>query len=447
MAEKISSSKYELIQETIANPEFKSKLSNILKEMSANDLASLIQNSPPQERKIIWDSIELEYEGEVLGELDEQLRDELLEEMEPEEISLAISDLEVDDLVDILQALPEKITNDVIALMNSRDRGRIENVIDFPEESAGGLMNTDVITVRAENTIELVSRYLRFLKNLPQNTDDIYVVTKNDEYLGILPITKILTSDQNMTVREVMDTEFQPISSELDQVDVYDLFKSKDLFSAPVVNNKNQLVGRITVDDIIEIGADEVQEDFRALAQIEEDVFSSPKKSIKNRIFWLSINLLTAIIAAASISLFADVFEKVVYAAVLMPIVASMGGIAATQTLGIYIRAEAMRKLNKKNFRYLFRREFIVAVVNAIFFSIFIFGITYFWFSDYNLAIAISIAMILNLIMAAVGGFLLPYILRKIGYDPAISGGVIITTITDLIGFVTFLGIVSFLVI
>ena len=447
MAEKISSSKYELIQETITNPEFKSKLSNILKEMSANDLASLIQNSPPQERKIIWDSIELEYEGEVLGELDEQLRDELLKEMEPEEISLAISDLEVDDLVDILQALPEKITNDVLALMNSRDRGRIENVIDFPEESAGGLMNTDVVTVRAENTIELVSRYLRFLKNLPQNTDDIYVVTKNDEYLGILPITKILTSDQNMTVREVMDTEFQPISSELDQVDVYDLFKSKDLFSAPVVNNKNQLVGRITVDDIIEIGADEVQEDFRALAQIEEDVFSSPKKSIKNRIFWLSINLLTAIIAAASISLFADVFEKVVYAAVLMPIVASMGGIAATQTLGIYIRAEAMRKLNKKNFRYLFRREFIVAVVNAIFFSIFIFGITYFWFSDYNLAIAISIAMILNLIMAAVGGFLLPYILRKIGYDPAISGGVIITTITDLIGFVTFLGIVSFLVI
>ena len=447
MAEKISSSKYELIQETIANPEFKSKLSNILKEMSANDLASLIQNSPPQERKIIWDSIELEYEGEVLGELDEQLRDELLKEMEPEEISLAISDLEVDDLVDILQALPEKITNDVLALMNSRDRGRIENVIDFPEESAGGLMNTDVVTVRAENTIELVSRYLRFLKNLPQNTDDIYVVTKNDEYLGILPITKILTSDQNMTVREVMDTEFEPISSELNEVDVYDLFKAKDLFSAPVVNDKNQLLGRITVDDIIEIGADEVQEDFRALAQIEEDVFSSPKKSIKNRIFWLSINLLTAIIAAASISLFADVFEKVVYAAVLMPIVASMGGIAATQTLGIYIRAEAMRKLNRKNFRYLFRREFIVSIVNGIFFSILIFGITFFWFSDYNLAVAISIAMILNLIIAAVGGFLLPYILRKIGYDPAISGGVIITTITDLIGFVTFLGIVSFLVV
>ena len=262
--------------------------------MSANDLASLIQNSPPQERKIIWDSIELEYEGEVLGELDEQLRDELLKEMEPEEISLAISDLEVDDLVDILQALPEKITNDVLALMNSRDRGRIENVIDFPEESAGGLMNTDVITVRAENTIELVSRYLRFLKNLPQNTDDIYVVTKNDEYLGILSITKILTSDQNMTVREVMDTEFEPISSELNEVDVYDLFKAKDLFSAPVVNDKIQLLGRITVDDIIEIGADEVQEDFRALAQIEEDVFSSPKKSIKNRIFWLSINLFTA---------------------------------------------------------------------------------------------------------------------------------------------------------
>ena len=445
MAIKNLGSKFELIQNTISNPEFKSKLGNIINEMTPSELAYVIESSPPQERKIIWDLIQLDSEGEVLGELDENLREELLKGMDPEEIKVAISDLEVDDLVDILQTLPEKMTNEVLSLMNSRDRGRVENVLDFPEESAGGLMNTDVITVRAENSIELVMRYLRFLKNLPKNTDDIYVVSKNDEYLGILPITKILTSDTNMTVREVMDTEFQPIQSTTNQIEVFNLFKTNDLLTAPVVNEKNMLVGRITVDDIIEIAADEVEQDFRGLAQIEEDIFATPRKSIENRLLWLSINLITAIAAAASISIFENVLEEIVYAAILMPIVASMGGIAATQTLGIYIRAEAMRKLNRKNIRYLFRREFIVALANCFVFSIAIYLITVFWFANSLLSFAISAAMIFNLLAAAIFGFSLPHLLRKLGYDPAIAGSVVITTVTDILGFVSFLGIVSFI--
>ena len=438
--------RFELIQDTFSNPEFKTKLGRILSEMTPSELAYVIESSPPHERKIIWDLIKLDTEGEVLGELDENLREDLLSGMNPEEISVAISDLEVDDLADILQTLPEKITNEVLSLMNSRDRGRVEKILDYPEESAGGLMNTDVITVRAENSIELVTRYLRFLKEIPQNTDDIYVVNKKDEYLGILPITKILTSDPNLTVREVMDTEFQPLKIESNQIDIYNEFKTKDLFSAPVVDEKNHLLGRITVDDIIEVAADEVEQDFIGFAQIEEDIFASPKKSIKNRVLWLSINLLTAIVAAASISVFEDVIEKVVYAAILMPIVASMGGIAATQTLGIYIRAEAMRQLNQKNLRYLFRREFIVAVANCLIFSVSIYLITSLWFEDPSLSLAISLAMILNLLAAAVFGFLFPLFLRKLGYDPAIAGGVVITTFTDIIGFVSFLGIISFLI-
>ena len=445
MAIKNLGSKFELIQNTISNPEFKSKLGNIINEMTPSELAYVIESSPPQERKIIWDLIQLDSEGEVLGELDENLREELLKGMDPKEIKVAISDLEVDDLVDILQTLPEKMTNEVLSLMNSRDRGRVENVLDFPEESAGGLMNTDVITVRAENSIELVMRYLRFLKNLPKNTDDIYVVSKNDEYLGILPITKILTSDTNMTVREVMDTEFQPIQSTTNQIEVFNLFKTNDLLTAPVVNEKNMLVGRITVDDIIEIAADEVEQDFRGLAQIEEDIFATPRKSIENRLLWLSINLITAIAAAASISIFENVLEEIVYAAILMPIVASMGGIAATQTLGIYIRAEAMRKLNRKNIRYLFRREFIVALANCFVFSIAIYLITVFWFGNSLLSFAISAAMIFNLLAAAIFGFSLPHLLRRLGYDPAIAGSVVITTVTDILGFVSFLGIVSFI--
>ena len=414
--------------------------------MTPSELAYVIESSPPHERKIIWDLIQLDTEGEVLGELDESLREDLLAGMNPEEISAAISDLEVDDLADVLQTLPEKITNEVLSLMNSRDRGRVEKILDYPEESAGGLMNTDVITVRAENSIELVMRYLRFLKELPQNTDDIYVVSKKDEYLGILPITKILTSDPNLTVREVMDTEFSPLSIESDQIDIYNQFKTKDLFSAPVVDENNHLLGRITVDDIIEVAADEAEQDFIGFAQIEEDIFASPKKSIRNRLLWLSINLLTAIIAAFSISIFEDVIEQVVYAAILMPIVASMGGIAATQTLGIYIRAEAMRQLNRKNLRYLFRREFIVALANCVVFSLAIYAITTFWFANPSLSLAISLAMIFNLLAAAIFGFLFPHLLRKFGYDPAIAGGVVITTFTDIIGFVSFLGIISFLI-
>lgn len=446
MANENLDNRFKLIQETFSNPEFKTKLGRILSEMTPSELAYVIESSPPHERKIIWDLIQLDTEGEVLGELDESLREDLLAGMNPEEISAAISDLEVDDLADILQTLPEKITNEVLSLMNSRDRGRVEKILDYPEESAGGLMNTDVITVRAENSIELVMRYLRFLKELPQNTDDIYVVSKKDEYLGILPITKILTSDPNLTVREVMDTEFSPLSIESDQIDIYNQFKTKDLFSAPVVDENNHLLGRITVDDIIEVAADEAEQDFIGFAQIEEDIFASPKKSIRNRLLWLSINLLTAIIAAFSISIFEDVIEQVVYAAILMPIVASMGGIAATQTLGIYIRAEAMRQLNRKNLRYLFRREFIVALANCVVFSLAIYAITTFWFANPSLSLAISLAMIFNLLAAAIFGFLFPHLLRKFGYDPAIAGGVVITTFTDIIGFVSFLGIISFLI-
>ncbi len=368
MAAKNLHENFELIQDTISNPDFRSKLTHILEEMSGSELAEIIESSPPQERKIIWDLIQLDAEGEVLGELDETLREELLKGMDPEEISKAISNLEADDLADILQTLPEKIIEEVLSLMNSRDRERVVKVLDYPEQSAGGLMNTDIITVRAQNTIELVSRYLKLLKQIPQNTDDIYVVNKKDEYIGVLPITKILTSDQSLTVRELMDTEFEPIRLETDQIEVFRLFQTNNLFSAPVVDKNNMLVGRITVDDIIKIGAEEAEQDFLGLAQIEEDLFSSTSKSIKSRLFWLSVNLSTAIIASFAISFFEDVLEKLIYAAILMPIVASMGGIAATQTLGIYIRAEAAQKLDNKSLRYIFRRELKVSVVNSIFF-------------------------------------------------------------------------------
>ena len=441
MANENFDKRFELIQETFSNPEFKVKLGRILSEMTPSELAYVIESSPPHERKIIWDLIQLDTEGEVLGELDENLREDLLSGMNPEEISAAISDLEVDDLADILQTLPEKMTNDVLSLMNSRDRGRVEKLLDYPEESAGGLMNTDVITVRAENSIELVTRYLRFLKELPQNTDDIYVVSKNDEYLGILPITKILTSDPNLTVREVMDTEFQPLNINIDQIDVYNEFKTKDLFSAPVVDDKNLLLGRITVDDIIEVAVDEVEQDFIGFAQIEEDIFASPKKSIKNRVLWLSVNLLTAVIAAASISFFEDVIQKVVYAAILMPIVASMGGIAGSQTLTLVIRGIALGNISSTNSKSLLVKEISIGLLNSLLWACVIGVLSSYWFNNYLIGVVIGIAMIANLGFAALSGVLIPIMLKRIGIDPALGGGVILTTITDVIGFSSFLAL------
>ena len=303
--------------------------------------------------------------------------------------------------------------------------------------------NTDVISVRPRHTIEVVMNYLRAQKKLPRNTDKLFVVSSEDLYLGELPITTILTSDPNLTVREIMDTNIIPMDASQDDKEVATLFERNDLISSAVVDKDNKLIGRITIDDVVDVIREDADQNFLGMAGIAEDTFQPPGRAAKSRVFWLSMNLMTAFIAAMTINIFQEVIAEIVFVAVLMPIVASMGGVAATQTLTIVLRGLTLEQINRSNLAWLFKRELAVAILNGIVLAILIGLSTFIWFNDMTLAILISAALIINLISSVLAGVSVPLILRRFKQDPAIAGSVVVTTVTDVVGFVSFLGLAT----
>jgi len=333
--------------------------------------------------------------------------------------------------------------NMILGKMSSRDRQRIEEALIYPEDSAGGLLNTDVISVRPRHTIEVVMNYLRAQKELPENTDKLFVVSSDDLYVGELLITRIITSDPNLTVREIMDTNITPINAIQDDKEVATLFERNDLISAAVVDKNNKLIGRITIDDVVDVIREDADQNFLGMAGIAEDTFQPPGRAAKSRVFWLSMNLLTAFLAAMTINIFQDVIDQIVFVAVLMPIVASMGGVAATQTLTIVLRGLTLEQINSSNLTWLFKRELAVAILNGFVLAILIGLSTFFWFNDITLALLIAAALIINLISSVVAGIFVPLILRRFEQDPAIAGSVVVTTVTDVVGFVSFLGLAT----
>ena len=327
--------------------------------------------------------------------------------------------------------------------MSQTDRKRIQEALVYPEDSAGGLMNTDIISVRPKHNLEVVMRYLRAQKELPQNTDQIFVVSRENVYLGSLPVSSLLVSDPTLNVRELMETETKPLQVEWSDKDVSRLFEQNDWVSAPVVDEDTKLIGRITIDDVVDVIIEDADQNILGMAGIEEDTFAAPARAARSRILWLSINLMTAFIASMTINLFKGTIDQIVYLAILMPIVASMGGVAATQTLTIMIRGLTLQQINFNNLNWLFKREVAVSIVNGILLSILVGGITYLWFKEIIISILISAAMIINLISSAIAGIFIPIILRKFNQDPAIAGSVVVTTITDVIGFFSFLGLAT----
>ena len=266
--------------------------------------------------------------------------------------------------------------------MSLVDRKRIEIGLTFPDNTAGGLLNTDVISVRPNNSINEVITYLRDQVDLPENTDKIFVVNNENEYLGELLISKIITSKPTMLVREIMETEFPSIDADLDDKEVAILFERNDLISSPVVDKDGKLIGRITIDDVVDVIREDADQNLLGMAGVAEDTFAPPGRAAKSRVFWLSMNLVTAFIAASTINLFQDVIDKIVYLAVLMPIVASMGGVAATQTLTIVLRGLTLEQINTSNIRWLFKRELAVSILNGIVLSILVGLVTFGWFKD-----------------------------------------------------------------
>ena len=419
------------------------QIKRLLNKMNSAELAHSLESSPPKQRKLLWSLIDNEDEGDVLADLGDEIQQELLLEISNEELSEVVADLELDEIVDILQHLPENRMNMILGKMSSRDRQRIEEALIYPEDSAGGLLNTDVISVRPRHSIEVVMNYLRAQEELPKNTDKIFVVSSDDIYLGELLITTIITSDPSLTVREIMDTNTIPIDASENDKEVATLFERNDLISSAVVDDKNKLIGRITIDDVVDVIKEDADQNFLGMAGIAEDTFQPPGRAAKSRVFWLSMNLLTAFLAAMTINIFQDVIDKIVFVAVLRPIVASMGGVAATQTLTIVLRGLTLEQINSSNLSWLFKRELAVAILNGLVLAILIGVSTFFWFGDLTLALLIAAALIINLISSVVAGIFVPLVLRRFEQDPAIAGSVVVTTVTDVVGFVSFLGLAT----
>jgi magnesium transporter len=387
--------------------------------------------------------IEIEDEGMIIAELNDEIQQELIAEISPDELIKIIEDLELDEIVDILQALPESKTQNILSSMSQRDQKRIKEALVYPEDSAGGLMNTDIISVRPKHSIEVVMRYLRAQKKLPKNTDQIFVVSRDNKYLGALPVSSILVSEPSLNTRELMETATKPLDADLIDKDVARLFEQNDWVSAPVVDKNSRLIGRITIDDVVDVIIEDADQNFLGMAGIAEDTFAAPARAARGRVLWLSINLMTAFIASMTIGLFQATIDQIVYLAILMPIVASMGGVAGTQTLTIVIRGLTLQQINSTNLNWLFKREVAVSIVNGMVLSILVGGITYLWFENFVLSLVISIAMVINLMSSAIAGILIPIILRKFNQDPAIAGSVVVTTVTDVIGFFSFLGLAA----
>ena len=419
------------------------QIRDLLSKMTSSEIAHALESSPPRQRDLLFSLLKTEEEGDVLFELGEEIQQDLISNISNEELSEAVKELELDEIVDILQNLPEERMKNILSNMSMVDRKRIERGLTFPENTAGGLLNTDVISVRPSNSIKEVISYLRDLGKLPDNTDKIFVVNDQNEYLGELSISEIITSNPSMQVREIMKTEISPIYADLDDKEVATLFERNDLICSSVIKEYGKLIGSITIDDVVDVIREDADQNLLGMAGVAEDTFAPPGRAAKSRVFWLSMNLVTAFIAASTINIFQDVIDKIVYLAILMPIVASMGGVAATQTLTIVLRGLTLEQINSSNIRWLFKRELAVSILNGIVLSILVGLITYLWFQDLTIALLIACALVINLISSVIAGILVPLILRKFKQDPAIGGSVVVTTVTDVVGFFSFLGLAT----
>ncbi|PPC74767.1 magnesium transporter [Pokkaliibacter plantistimulans] len=445
MAQALNHSQLEYLNAALSSGELQQVRRMMNGGLKPADVAHLIESSPPKIRTLLWNMVDQDNEGEVLQYLSFDLQESFLREMNAEELIAAVEHLDIDDLADMLQHLPSTIISEVLRSMDQQDRERLEQVLSYPEDSAGGLMNTDTITVRADISIDTALRYLRWHSEIPAMTDSLFVVSRKDVFIGILPLTRLLVSDPNISIREVMITDTITIPATMPDTEVAKLFERHDLVSAPVVGDDNVLLGRITIDDVVDVIREESDHSLMSMAGLDDDAdtFSPTLKTARRRAVWLGINLITAFIASAVIGMFEATIQKVVALAVLMPIVASMGGIAGSQTLTLMIRGQALGQVERSNMGWLLNRELLVGLLNGVLWAIVIACLAMLWFKDITIGLIIASAIIINLIAAALSGTMLPLLLKAWGIDPALAGSVILTTITDVVGFMSFLGLAT----
>lgn len=422
-----------------------SELRTMLNSLPPADSAHLLESSPPKLRSLLWRLIDRDQEGDVLQELSDDVRQFFLDRMNVAELKAILEGQDVDDIADLLQQLPDAITRKVLDSMDSQDRHRVEAILVYAEDTAGGLMNTDTITIRPSNTVDVVLRYLRRHEEIPEMTDNLLVVNRRDEYIGRLPLTLLLTTDPSATVREVMLTDHDPIPADMEDTQVAQLFERQDLVSAPVVDEKGKLLGRITIDDVVDVIREDAEHSMMSMAGLDddEDTFAPALRTARRRAVWLGINLITAFIAASVIGMFQQTIDKVVALAVLMPIVAGMGGNAGSQALTLVIRGMALGQISNTNLKWLLSREFIAGLLNGILWAALVSAIAWLWFGDPIISLVIACAMVINLSMAVIVGATLPVMLKSMNIDPALAGTIILTTVSDVVGFMSFLGLAT----
>jgi len=421
------------------------RVGKILRGTHPAKVAGLLEALPPRERSAVWSMVDVERSGKVLVFLHDEIRSALATELEPDDLLAAVQPLALDDLVDLIQTLPPDVSAPLLNASTGRRRQQLESMLRYPEDAAGGLMNTDVIEVRANVKVITVLRYLRQLQTLPPQTDVLMVVDRQGAYCGALPLSALLTSGLDTRVADVMRTDLAGIPVDTPGTEVARLFQDYDLVSAPVVDENSRLVGRITVDDVVDLIREDSGRTMMQMAGLDEeaDIFAPVLVSSRRRALWLGINLLTAFLAAWVIGRFQATLAQLVALAVLMPIVASMGGIAGSQTLTLVIRGLALGQVQRGNLRELMTRELGISVLNGLLWSGVIALLAVAWFGDWGLGGVLGVAILINLLCAAVAGLAIPLMLDRMGIDPALAGSVILTTVTDVIGFFAFLGLAT----
>lgn len=409
------------------------------------EIAHLLESLPPDKRELVWELVDDDVRGDVLLHLADDISEKLIAQMETEQLLAVTEGLDDDDLADLIQDLPDTITHLVLQSIDDQHRQRLEQVLSYPEDTAGGLMNTDTLTVRPNVTLDVVLRYLRRRGNIPDTTDNLFVVNRDNYYLGVISLTDLLTKDPSQTVGDLLVGDLEGIPAATPASGVASLFQHRDLITAPVIDADGKLLGRITIDDVVDVIRDEADHSFMSMAGLNEeyDMFAPVVTSTRRRALWLGVNLLTVLMLSGVISFFDKTIEQLVALAVLMPVVASMGGIAGSQTLTLVIRGIALGQIGGANARRLLHKELAVGALNGLLWALVMGGVTVLWFDSPMLGLIIGCALVINLIVAALAGATIPMMLRKIGADPALAGGVVLTTVTDVIGVWAFLGLAA----
>ncbi|HEY4581454.1 MAG TPA: magnesium transporter [Lysobacter sp.] len=413
--------------------------------LSPAEIGNLLESLPPGKREVVWGLVDPEDDGEVLLHVGDEVRESLLADMDPDEIVAAVEDLDIDDLADLVEDLPDTVIDEVLKSMDRENRERLEQALSYPEDTAGRLMNPDVVTVRADTTLEVVLRYLRLRGELPDHTDRLYVVSRRHQYLGRISISDLLTQDPSTPINRLVDDEQAAIYVGETASEVARKFSDYDWISAPVVDENNILLGRITIDDVVDIIRDQAEHQALSAAGLDEDedLFSPVPRAMRRRLIWLSINLATAFLAASVVGQFEGTISQLVALAALMPIVAGMGGNAGTQVLALMVRGLALGQVSASNLRVLLWKEIRVALLNGLALGAMLALVVLLWFKMPGLALVIAVALTLNLLFAASAGVLVPITLRRLGFDPALASSIFLTTVTDVMGFFTFLGLAT----